>query len=254
MDLADINLRDMDPASPPIGWAVSRSPVGYLDAVRTMQERAHAIAAGTAGELIWLLEHPPIYTAGTSARDDELIAADRFPVFKTGRGGRLTYHGPGQRIAYVMLDLKRRSSDVRAFVASLEDWIIATLGEFGVTGEVRPGRVGVWVERPERGEGVDDKVAAIGLRVTRWVSLHGISINVAPDLTHYDGIVPCGIADHGVTSLADLGVTNDMEAVDNALRRHFERRFGPTQATSEPHAGIEVATSQPPSERESPAP
>jgi lipoyl(octanoyl) transferase len=220
------------PAS--VGWAISPGPVGYQESVGAMHERAAAIAAGRASELVWLLEHPPIYTAGTSASDDELLAPSRFPVFKTGRGGRITYHGPGQRIAYVMLDLKRRGADVRAFVAMLEDWVIATLGEFGIAGEVRPGRVGVWVRRPEKGPGVEDKVAAIGLRVSRWVTLHGISLNVAPDLTHYAGIVPCGIADQGVTSLADLGVEPDMEVVDNALRRHFESRFGATEGASVP--------------------
>lgn len=217
-----------------MGWAVSRAPVGYPEAVRLMQERAAAIASGGAPELVWLLEHPPIYTAGTSASDDELLAPGLFPVFKTGRGGRLTYHGPGQRIAYVMLDLKQRGSDVRAFVALLEDWIIATLRELGVAGEVRQGRVGVWVQRPDKGPGVEDKIAAIGLRVSRWVSLHGISLNVAPDLTHYAGIVPCGIADQGVTSLADLGMEANMEVVDKALRRHFESRFGATEDTSAP--------------------
>lgn len=214
--------------SSPVEWAVSPALVEYPDGVRVMHARAAAIAAGNEPELVWLLEHPPIYTAGTSARDDELLVPDRFPVHRTGRGGRLTYHGPGQRIAYVMLDLKRRGGDVRAFVSLLEDWLIGTLAELGVTGETRRERVGVWVRRPDKGEGVEDKIAAIGLRVTRWVSLHGISLNVDPDLGHYGGIVPCGIGDHGVTSLADLGVERNMEAVDNALRAHFERRFGAT--------------------------
>jgi len=209
-----------------IGWSRSPGLVGYTAAVRLMQARAAAIAAGAAGELVWLLEHPPIYTAGTSASDAELIDPVRFPVHRTGRGGRHTYHGPGQRIAYVMLDLKRRGSDVRAFVGGLEQWIIATLGELGVAGETRTDRVGVWVRRPDKGAGVEDKIAAIGLRVSRWVSFHGISLNVAPDLDHYAGIVPCGIAAHGVTSLAELGAVTDMELVDNALRRHFERQFG----------------------------
>ena len=238
----------------PVRWAVSHSPVPYPEAVATMQKRAAAIAAGKSHELVWLLEHPPIYTAGTSASDDELLSPDRFPVFKTGRGGRLTYHGPGQRIAYVMLDLKLRGGDVRAFVSQLERWVIDTLAELGVTGEVRAGRVGVWVPRPDRGPGIEDKIAAIGLRVSRWVSLHGISLNVAPDLTHYAGIVPCGIADHGVTSLADLGVTDDMEIVDNVLRRQFHRRFGPTSDASAPSFEEEQAPPAGLSERESPAP
>lgn len=233
MDIIPARARDDGPrqrqAPAVVSWAVSSAPVGYPEAVRFMQERVADIAADRAGELVWLLEHPPIYTAGTSASEDELLAPGRFPVFKTGRGGRLTYHGPGQRIAYVMLDLKRRGSDVRAFVALLEDWIIATLSELGVTGEVRQGRVGVWVQRPDKGPRIEDKVAAIGLRVSRWVSFHGISLNVAPDLSHYAGIVPCGIADQGVTSLADLRKEASMEVVDKALRRHFESRFGATE-------------------------
>ena len=208
--------------------------IDYPDAVRAMQERAARIAAGSAAELVWLLEHPPLYTAGTSARDEELLAHDRFPVHRTGRGGRLTYHGPGQRVAYVMLDVKRHGGDVRAFVAALEGWIIATLADLGVTGETRADRVGVWVRRPDKGPGVEDKIAALGLRLTKWVSLHGVSLNVHPDLSHYSGIVPCGIAGHGVTSLADLGAGYSMEVVDNALRRHFEHRFGPTRDASAP--------------------
>src|SRR5258708_16783046 len=176
-----------------------------------MEERAAAIAEGTASELIWLIEHPPLYTAGTSARPDELIAA-RFPVHPTGRGGQFTYHGPGQRVVYVMLDLKRRGPDVRRFVATLEEWIIRTLANFNVRGERREDRVGVWVRRPEQGEGREDKIAAIGIRVQRWVTLHGISLNVAPDLSHFSGIVPCGVSAplYGVTSLADLGVAAAM--------------------------------------------
>jgi lipoyl(octanoyl) transferase len=219
-----------------IEWARSNAPVDYPDAVRAMQERATRIAAGEAAELVWLLEHPPIYTAGTSAREDELLIRDRFPVHRTGRGGRLTYHGPGQRIAYVMLDVKRRGGDVRAFVAALEGWIIGALADLGVAGETRPDRVGVWVRRPQKGLGAEDKIAAIGLRLTKWVSLHGISVNVAPDLSHYSGIVPCGIAGHGVTSLADLGIGHSMEIVDNALRDHFERHFGATRDVCEPIA------------------
>jgi lipoyl(octanoyl) transferase len=221
----------------PIGWALSGELVDYPEAVRAMQTRAAEIAAGHADELVWLLEHAPIYTAGTSADDDELLAPDRFPVYRTGRGGRLTYHGPGQRIVYVMLDLKRRGADVRAFVGQLESWLIGTLSDFGITGEVRAGRVGVWVPLPGKGAGAEAKIAAIGLRVSKWVSLHGISLNVAPDLSHYAGIVPCGIADQGVTSLADLGIEADVETVDNALRRHFECCFGATMDASPPVAG-----------------
>jgi lipoyl(octanoyl) transferase len=196
-----------------------------------MGERAAAIADGRAGELVWLVEHPPLYTAGTSARPEELIEA-RFPVHMTGRGGQFTYHGPGQRVAYAMLDLKRRGPDVRRFVATLEEWIIRTLAAFGVAGERREERIGVWVRRPDKGDGHEDKIAALGIRVQRWVTLHGIAINVAPELAHFAGIVPCGVADarYGVTSLADLGVAAGMAEVDEALRREFEGLFGRTAA------------------------
>jgi lipoyl(octanoyl) transferase len=227
------------PAS--IGWAVSRHPVHYPAAIRHMEERADRIARGASPELIWLLEHPPLYTAGTSARADELIDATRFPVYRAGRGGRFTYHGPGQRVLYVMLDLKRRGSDVRAFVADLEAWMIDALAALGVTGETRADRVGIWVRRESAHANSEDKIAAIGLRVRKWVSLHGLSLNVRPDLAHYGGIVPCGIAGHGVTSLADLGHLESMEVVDNALRRHFERRFGATRRVQPPVDGFEDA-------------
>ncbi len=192
-----------------------------------MDARVAAIAEGRARELVWLLEHPPLYTSGTSARAGDLIEA-RFPVFQTGRGGQLTYHGPGQRVAYVMLDLRRRKPDVRAYVASLEAWIIRALASFGVAGETRADRVGVWVRRPDKGDGHEDKIAAIGVRIKRWVTLHGIAINVAPDLAHFSGIVPCGIADarYGVTSLADLGHAATMGDVDDALKAAFARVFG----------------------------
>jgi lipoyl(octanoyl) transferase len=200
-----------------------------------MEARAAAIAAGDARECVWLLEHPPIYTGGSSAKAQDLLDA-RFPVFSTGRGGQFTYHGPGQRVAYVMLDLTRRQRDVRALVCALESWIIATLADFGVTGERRAARVGVWVERPEKakgplGETAEDKIAAIGIRLRQWVSFHGVALNVAPDLTHFSGIAPCGVRDAhlGVTSLADLGVAADMQAVDAALRKNFEAIFGSTE-------------------------
>lgn len=193
-----------------------------------MQALAEAIADGRAAERVWLVEHPPIYTAGTTARDEDLVEPNRFPVFRTGRGGQFTYHGPGQRVAYVMLDLKRRREDVRAFVAALEAWLIASLWAFHVRGERREDRVGVWVRRPERGIGAEDKIAAIGIRMRRWVSFHGISLNVDPDLTHFDGIVPCGVRDHGVTSLVDLGLPVSIADVDLALRSAFEPIFGPT--------------------------
>lgn len=214
----------------PVAWRISDTPVPYGDAVAAMEERAEAIAAGRASELVWLLEHPPLYTAGTSARASDLVEPDRFPVNRTGRGGQYTYHGPGQRVAYVMLDLNRRRRDLRAYVAALEAWIIATLEAFNVRGERREDRVGVWVRRPEKGAGVEDKVAAIGIRVRRWVSFHGISLNVEPDLSHFTGIVPCGIAGHGVTSLVDLGHLVSMPEVDMQLRAAFEAIFGPTVA------------------------
>ena len=217
------------------GWAVSRGRVGYPEAVEAMKTRAAAIAAGEAGELVWLLEHPPLYTAGVSARPDDLLDPDLLPVFPTGRGGQFTYHGPGQRVAYVMLDLTRRGRDVRCFVRGLEGWIIGALERFNVTGEVRPGRVGVWVERRQPGAPPrEDKIAAIGVRVSRWTSFHGISLNVDPDLSHYAGIVPCGIADHGVTSLLDLGCTASIDEVDHALRASFEEVFGPTAEAAAP--------------------
>ncbi|MEZ5852017.1 MAG: lipoyl(octanoyl) transferase LipB [Hyphomicrobiaceae bacterium] len=213
---------------PPVEWFVSDAPVPYEMAVAAMEARVGAIAAGTAAELVWLLEHPPLYTAGTSAQPQDLLSPDRFPVYEAGRGGQYTYHGPGQRIAYVMLDARRRSGDVRRFVTGLELWIIDTLDAFGVKGETRSDRVGVWVQRPEKGPGVEDKIAAIGIRLRRWISFHGLSLNVEPDLEHFSGIVPCGIARHGVTSLADLGRVVQMPEVDMALRDAFERRFGPS--------------------------
>jgi lipoyl(octanoyl) transferase len=215
-----------------VDWAVTHQPIDYREAVRAMEARAGCIAAGEAPELVWLLEHPPIYTAGTSACAQDLIIPDRFPVIATGRGGKLTYHGPGQRVVYLMLDVKRRYGDVRAFVSALESWIVEVLAEQGIAGETRPGRVGIWVRRSGEAGEAEDKIAAVGLRLKQWVSLHGISLNVSPDLSHYDGIVPCGIAGHGVTSLARLGSAATMEVVDNALKRHFERRFGPTRTAS----------------------
>ena len=202
----------------------------YGETLRAMEARAAAIAAGEADEAVWLLEHPPLYTAGTSARPEDLTDPGRFPVHAAGRGGQYTYHGPGQRVAYVMLDLNRRGRDVRRLVTALEDWVIATLAEFNVRGERRAGRVGVWVARPDKpplpdGSPREDKIAAIGIRLRRWVSFHGISINVEPDLGHFDGIVPCGIRGHGVTSLVDLGLPVTMDDVDLALARCFDRCF-----------------------------
>lgn len=210
-----------------VEWIVSDSPVDYAEATAFMEARAEAIAAGTAGEAIWLLEHPPLYTAGTSARPEDLTDPHRFPVYPSKRGGQFTYHGPGQRVVYVMLDVSRRGRDVRCFVRDLEAWIIAALAEFGVRGEIRDGRVGVWVARPEKpllpdGSSREDKIAAIGIRLRRWVSFHGLSINVDPDLSHFDGIVPCGIRGHGVTSLVDLGLPVTMADLDLALRRTFD--------------------------------
>ncbi|MBV9076064.1 MAG: lipoyl(octanoyl) transferase LipB [Methylobacteriaceae bacterium] len=219
-----------DPGSPRVEWVVADGLVPYPEAVRAMEERAEAIAAGHAPERVWLLEHPPLYTAGTSARDEDLVEPERFPVFRSGRGGQFTYHGPGQRVAYVMLDLQRRRPDLRRFVAALEAWLIETLAAFNVRGERREDRVGVWVRRPERGPGVEDKIAAIGIRVRRWVTFHGVSLNVEPDLSHFEGIVPCGVRRHGVTSLVDLGLPVTMHDADLALREAFERVFGPTVA------------------------
>ena len=220
--------------APPVEWRVSDGLTGYAEAVTFMEARVAEIAEGNANELVWLVEHPPLYSAGTSARPQDLIDS-RFPVHETGRGGQFTYHGPGQRVAYVMLDLNRRRKDVRCFVSALEGWIMATLNQFNVKGETREGRVGVWVARPDKkrgraGEIAEDKIAAIGVRMRRWVSFHGIALNVEPDLSHFSGIVPCGIKeDHfGVTSLVDLGLPIGMADVDIALRRAFEEIFGPT--------------------------
>jgi lipoyl(octanoyl) transferase len=218
----------------PIDWAISEAPVDFPDAVAFMEARAAAIAAGEAPELVWLLEHPPLYTAGTSSRPEDLLEPDRFPVYRAGRGGQFTYHGPGQRVAYVMLDVRRRGGDVRAFVAALEDWIITALDRFNVRGETRADRVGVWVRRPEKGPGVEDKIAAIGIRVRKWVSFHGVCLNVEPNLAHFSGIVPCGVRHHGVTSFADLGLIVRMEEVDMALAAAFTCRFGPIQRVPAP--------------------
>ena len=214
-----------------VEWRIAAEPVPYPEAVAEMEARAADIAAHKAPELVWLLEHPPLYTSGTSGKAADLLDP-RFPMFETGRGGQLTYHGPGQRVAYVMLDLKRRRPDVRAFVAGLEEWIIRTLAAFNVRGERREDRVGVWVTRPDKGPGYEDKIAAIGVRLRRWVSFHGIAINVEPELSHFSAIVPCGVADarYGVTSLVDLGLPVTMEDVDVTLRQAFEEVFGGTKA------------------------
>ena len=223
------------PGAPPVEWRIERDLVDYERAIAVMEARVNAIAVGEADELVWLLEHPPLYTAGTSARPADLLDA-RFPVHRAGRGGQFTYHGPGQRIAYVLLNLSRRRQDVRLFVCALENWVIATLNSFGVTGRRRPERVGVWVERSDKpagpfGDAAEDKIAAIGVRVRRWVTFHGLSINIAPDLSHFSGIVPCGLSDarFGVTSLADLGRPTPMQDVDAVLRSEFEKEFGPTR-------------------------
>jgi lipoyl(octanoyl) transferase len=212
-------------------WQVSEGLIAYDEAVAAMEARAAAIAEGRADELVWLLEHPPLYTAGTSADPADLREA-RFPVYQTGRGGQFTYHGPGQRVVYLMLDLRRRGPDLRRYVATLEEWIIRTLAAFNVRGERREDRIGVWVRRPDKGEGHEDKIAALGIRVKRWVSLHGIALNVDPDLSHFSGIVPCGISEqrYGVTSLVDLGHAVSMAEVDMALRTSFEALFGATTA------------------------
>lgn len=215
-------------------WRISDGLVPYPQALAEMEARVEAIIAGRAPELVWLLEHPALYTAGTSARPQDLLEPDRFPVYPTRRGGEYTYHGPGQRVAYVMLDLNRRGRDVRAFVRQLEDWVIRTLAEFAVRGERRAGRVGVWVVRPDRppqpdGSPAEEKIAAIGVRLRRWVSFHGIAINLEPDLAHFGGIVPCGIREHGVTSLVDLGLPVTMADLDVALARTFREVFGAAQ-------------------------
>ena len=215
-----------------VEWKITDGLTDYADAVRVMEARAEAISAGDADELIWLVEHPPLYTAGTSAKRDDLLDPDLFPVYDSKRGGQYTYHGPGQRVVYVMLDLNKRGRDIRQFVKSLETWVIETLATFNVKGEIREGRVGVWVERPEKpapitGGVAEDKIAAIGIRLKKWVSYHGISINVDPHLDHFDGIVPCGISTFGVTSLVDLGLPVTMDDVDAALQTAFHTVFDP---------------------------
>jgi len=214
-----------------VEWIISEGLTDYAEAVAFMEARADAIARGEADELIWLVEHPPLYTAGTSAKIEDLVSPDRFPVHQAKRGGQYTYHGPGQRVAYIMLDVGKRGRDVRAFVCQIENWIIATLDTFNVKGERRAGRVGVWVTRPDKPLGLDgppqeDKIAALGIRLRKWVSFHGLSINVEPDLSHFTGIVPCGITAHGVTSLVDLGLPVTMDDVDVALKQTFETSFG----------------------------
>ena len=214
-----------------VEWIITPGLTDYNEATAFMEARAEAIARGEARECIWLVEHPPLYTAGTSARPADLTDPDRFPVYDSKRGGQYTYHGPGQRVVYVMLDVGRRGRDVRRFVEQLEAWVIATLDEFNLRGEIRPGRVGVWIARTDKplgpnGQPPEDKIAAIGIRLRKWVSFHGISINVEPDLDHFTGIVPCGISDHGVTSLVDMGLPVTMGDVDTALRRTFDTIFG----------------------------
>ena len=219
----------------PVEWVIADDPVGYEAAVAEMEARAALIADGKARERVWLVEHPALYTAGTSAKNEDLLTPERFPVHRTGRGGQFTYHGPGQRVAYVMLDLNRRGRDVRAFVKALEDWVIDALAEFNLRGEIREGRVGVWIARPDKpalpdGTMREDKIAAIGVKLRKWVSFHGISVNVEPNLEHYQGIVPCGISGHGVTSLVDMGLPVGMDDLDMALRSTFAGHF-PALAT-----------------------
>ena len=210
---------------PIIEWKITDSLVPYKSSVEAMEQRVAAIRTGVARELVWLLEHPEIYTRGTSANEDELLRKPRFPVFETGRGGRYTYHGPGQRVIYVMLDLRRRGSDIRAYVRDLDQWLIDSLADFGLNAERRLGRVGIWIPRDD---GCEAKIGAIGVRVRRWVSFHGVSLNVEPNLDHYSDIVPCGVLDHGVTSIADLGLKIKMSDVDFVLRQNFEKNFGAT--------------------------
>ncbi len=208
-------------------WIIADTPVAYPDALSFMERRVEDIAAGREPETVWLLEHPPLYTAGTSAHREDLLTPDRFPVYETGRGGQYTYHGPGQRVAYVMLDLNRRGRDLRRYISGLEQWIIDTLATFNVKGERRDGRVGIWIDR---GGGREDKIAAIGVRVRRWISFHGIAVNVEPDLEHFTGIVPCGISRHGVTSLVDLGLPVTMADLDVALKQTFDGVFAAAPA------------------------
>lgn len=220
-----VNLHALSTRSAPVEWRVSDDQVPYAQALAFMEQRAAEIAAGTAPECVWLLEHPPTYTAGTSAKHEDLLTPDRFPVFETGRGGQYTYHGPGQRVGYVMLNLKQRGPDVRAFVHNLEECLIRTLAAFNVTGERRDDRVGVWVRRPDLGPTREDKIAAIGVRVRKWVTFHGVSLNIDPDLEHFSGIVPCGVTEHGVTSLLDLGQIVTSAEVDTAMKNAFEEIF-----------------------------
>lgn len=230
-----VNIRDdlaprmrAAPGSAPVEWVIAEGLVDYQEAVAEMEARVAAIAAGRAPERVWLLEHAPLYTAGTSARDEDLMEPTRFPVFRSGRGGQFTYHGPGQRVAYVMLDLNRRTPDLRRFVGALEAWLIATRESFNIRGERREDRVGVWVRRPDKGALAEDKIAAIGIRVRHWVTFHGISLNVEPDLSHFSGIVPCGVRGQGVTSLVDLGIPVTLPEADTALLAAFEEVFGDT--------------------------
>lgn len=229
-DATGIGIAPVTPLGP-VEWCVGAAPIPYAQALAVMEARAVAVAEGRSSELVWLVEHPALYTAGTSADEKDLLDA-RFPVHRTGRGGQFTYHGPGQRVLYLMLDLRRRRPDVRRFVATVEEWMIRALAHFDVRGERRSGRVGVWVRRPEKGEGCEDKIGAIGIRLKRWVSLHGASLNVDPDLSHFSGIVPCGVADarYGVTSLRDLGRAASIPEVDAILRREFAPLFGPAEA------------------------
>jgi len=221
----------MGDSAAPVEWLVSEAPVPYPEADAAMEAHVARISEGTARERVWLVEHPPLYTAGTSAKQDDLLEPDRFPVFQSGRGGQYTYHGPGQRVAYVMLDLNRRKPDLRLYVSTLEEWLIRTLAAFNIRGERREGRVGIWVDRPKRG--TEDKIAAIGIRIRRWVTFHGVALNIDPNLDHFSGIVPCGVRGPGVTSLTDLGQLVSMPEVDIVLRREFEALFGRTVNATE---------------------
>ncbi len=229
----DLQTRMLRPDAHPVHWHISDTLVPYDEAICAMEARAAAVAENEAGEQVWLVEHPSLFTAGTSANDADLLDAEALPVFQTGRGGEYTYHGPGQRICYCMMDLSQRGQDIRRYVATLEQWVINTLAQFNITGERRHDRVGVWVARPEKpplpdGSVHEDKIAAIGIRVRKWVTYHGISINLEPELSHYEAIVPCGVKDHGVTSLVDLGIPVSMNELDSVLRKEFEKLFGAT--------------------------